>query len=58
MTNFDYCDKIFVKGEKEMNNQQVKTLCSKNTDKIKVDFNCITDANNNNVTFEIKGLIR
>ncbi len=58
MTNFDYCDKIFVKGEKKMNNQEVKTLCSNNTNKMNVKFNCITDANNNNVTFEIKGLIR
>lgn len=58
MTNLYNYDKIFAKGEKKMNNQQVKTLCSKNTDKIKVDFNCITDVNNNNVTFEIKGSIR
>lgn len=41
-----------------MGNQQVTTLCSNNTDKINVKFNCITDANNKNTTFEIKGLIR
>lgn len=41
-----------------MNNQQVITLCSNNTDKMNVKFNCITDANKNNTIFEIKGFIR
>ncbi len=41
-----------------MNNQQVITLCRNNTNKMNVEFNCITDANKNNITFEIKGFIR
>lgn len=41
-----------------MSNQKVEKLCDASNKNMSLVFNCITDIDTNNISFEIKGNIR